>query len=268
MQETSVDTQVVDDATQPYLGQWNRLISTTNWEKGRIITEWRQALIDAGASASDYSDEAWSRKAGGITGQHAGRLRRVHDRFGEVHEQYEGLYWSHFQGALDWDDAEMWLEGAIQNEWSVSAMRRQRWETLGALEKDRPRDEDIVATELDEDYTAEDSEQSTPDSIAGSVKEIRDEQQAQKKDSSKADDDSKGASIYADDDDQSIPFVRPFEDLPQLPADLHDAFESFKLAIIRHKAAEWRDITLDDLLASLDALKELATARADSDTSI
>jgi len=44
--------------------------------------------------------------------------------------QYEGLYWSHLQAALDWDDAEMWLEGAIQNQWSVSQMRGQRWETL------------------------------------------------------------------------------------------------------------------------------------------
>ena len=27
-----------------FVGQWNRLVSTTNWEKGRIICQWRDAL--------------------------------------------------------------------------------------------------------------------------------------------------------------------------------------------------------------------------------
>ena len=34
----------VVEASTEYVGRWNRLISTTNWEKGRIIAEWRAAL--------------------------------------------------------------------------------------------------------------------------------------------------------------------------------------------------------------------------------
>ena len=78
------------------------------------------------------SDEAWSREVGGVSPQHVGRLRRTYERFGAVHKQYPGLYWSHFQAALDWPDAEMYLEGAVQNDWSVSQMRNQRWEVSAA----------------------------------------------------------------------------------------------------------------------------------------
>ncbi len=108
--EPEVEVEIAE-TSERFIGQWNRLISTTNWEKGRIIHEWRSAGVASGAPATEYSDEAWSRLVGGVTGQHVGRLRRVYERFGGVYQDYEGLYWSHFQAALDWDDAEMWLEG-------------------------------------------------------------------------------------------------------------------------------------------------------------
>lgn len=148
---TAFDQGNVEATTQPFVGRWNQLVSQTNWEKGRIIQQWRDALVDAGAPAAEYADEAWSRRVGGVTGQHVGRLRRVYQRFGQTHRQFAGLYWSHFQACLDWDDAEMWLEGAVQNGWSVSQMRHQRWETMGALADQAPRDDEIVASEMDED---------------------------------------------------------------------------------------------------------------------
>src|SRR5687768_3522933 len=123
-------------ASQPYLGRWNKLVSTTNWEKGRIVVEWRQALASQGLPITEFSDDAWSRLAGGVTSQHVGRLRRVYQRFGAVQEQYRGLYWSHFQAAIDYADAEMWLEGAVRSGWSVAEMREKRWETLGKIEAD------------------------------------------------------------------------------------------------------------------------------------
>src|SRR5262245_8140267 len=81
-------------ASQPYVGRWSRLVSTTNWEKGRIIIEWREALVAQGLPVSEYSDEAWGRLVGGVTGQHVGRLRRVYQRFGAAAAEYSGLYWS------------------------------------------------------------------------------------------------------------------------------------------------------------------------------
>ncbi len=50
---------------------------------------------------------------------------------------------------------------------------------------------------------------------------------------------------------------RPSDDLPD---DLAEAFDMFKLAILRHKTNGWEDISRDDVLASLDALKSLCTA--------
>jgi hypothetical protein len=56
--------------------------------------------------------------------------------------------------------------------------------------------------------------------------------------------------------------VRPFEDLPALPSDLNEAFEAFKLAILAHKIDGWRDVSCEDVLATLDALRQLAVAPA------
>ena len=122
---------LIEETSTEFLGQWNRLISTTNWEKGRIICQWRDKLIEAAAPPSSVTNEAWSRWVGNVSPQHAGRLRRVYQRFGSVYYDYSGLYWSHFQAALDWDDAEMGLEGATRTGWSIAQMRYQRWETIG-----------------------------------------------------------------------------------------------------------------------------------------
>jgi hypothetical protein len=65
--ETQIETSIepLDEAalavSEPFVGRWNLLISQTNWEKGRIIFEWRAALIESGAGATSYSDEAWAR---------------------------------------------------------------------------------------------------------------------------------------------------------------------------------------------------------------
>ena len=148
-------TLAVEASTQ-YVGRWNRLVSTTNWEKGRIIHQWREALRQAGAPAASYTDDAWSRQVGNVTPQHVGRLRRVFERFGQVYEQYEGLYWSHFQAAVEWPDAEMYLQGAVENDWSISQMRNQRWEAMGGAPELKPHDADIVDAELDEDVSVGD----------------------------------------------------------------------------------------------------------------
>ncbi len=274
-------------ASSPFEGRWNRLISTTNWEKGQIIFEWRTALKEADAPPTEFSDEAWARRIGGVTGQHIGRLRRVFERFGETAEQYEGLFWSHFQAALDWDDAELWLEGGIQNKWSVSKMRKARWEALGAPEELKPKDEDIIEAELNEDLETREDHSPTivetnfqnvddprspagpdfgDDDESGPVdSQSRTVQDGGESDGREANGDA-GANIYSE-DSNAVPFVRPFEGLAELPEDVGEAFESFKLSIIRHKADEWQAISREDMLGTLEALKELALAPAAADSS-
>jgi hypothetical protein len=257
---------VVVEASTEYVGRWNRLISTTNWEKGRIIAQWRAAMQEADAPAGSYTDEAWSRQVGGVTPQHVGRLRRVFERFGETHDQYAGLYWSHFQAAVDWLDAEMYLEGAVQNGWSVSLMRNGRWEAMGGQPESKPQDADIVAAELDEDVSAANDGEvsSTISESIGDVHDTDDFSEYDETDSAPFDDDSSGSeSTGAASDVPAAPLLRPFESLPPLPADLKEAFELMKLAILAHKVCGWGEIARDDVLSMLESLKQLALAPAE-----
>jgi hypothetical protein len=252
----------VEDSSIEYVGRWNRLVSTTNWEKGRIIAEWRQALSDAEASGTACSDEAWSQHVGGVTPQHVGRLRRVWERFGDSYPQYSGLYWSHFQVAVEWADAEMWLEGAVQSGWSVARMCDQRWEALGLPPDSQPQTADVVASETDEDHVAIGHAASA--TVADSADEVHDYSDAS------ADDDEDAIPFDADETgpDDAMDSVgptaaeptRPFAALPAMPSDLNEAFELFKLAILNHKVSGWREIARDDVLGVLDALRQLATA--------
>jgi hypothetical protein len=265
-EDAAVDQQALEETSQPFVGRWNALVSNTNWEKGRIIHQWREALKESGAPPTEYSDEAWSQRVGGVTGQHVGRLRRVFVRFGATQEGYAGLYWSHFQAAIDWDDAEMWLEGALQNDWSVSQMRHQRWETLGSLEGEKPLDKDVIVSDLDEDFepavhdapakATSRSETSSPRASCEDGPETGAATAA-----SSSDDLGSSVAVYSDDHPEStVEFVRPFADLQELPEDLAEAFEAFKLAILHHKMDHWRQIAREDVLASLEALKQLVVA--------
>ena len=54
--------------------------------------------------------------------------------------------------------------------------------------------------------------------------------------------------------------IRPFARLVELPDDMAEAFESFKLSILRHKLNGWLEISCDGVVDTLDALKQLAKA--------
>jgi len=258
-------TLVVEASTE-YVGRWNRLISTTNWEKGRIIAQWRAAMQEADAPAGSYTDEAWSQQVGGVTPQHVGRLRRVFERFGETHDQYAWLYWSHFQAALDWPDAEMYLEGAVQNGWSVAQMRDGRWEATGGQPEFKPQEADDAASDLDEDVSAA-NDSALPATISESIGEVHgadDFSEYDETESAPFDGDSSvSESISTASDASAAPLLRPFESLPPLPADLKEAFELMKLAILAHKVCGWAEIARDDVLSMLESLKQLALAPAE-----
>jgi hypothetical protein len=259
------DSAEVEETSLEYVGRWNRLVSTTNWEKGRIISEWRRQLMEAGAAPQDCTDEAWSRRAGNVSPQHVGRLRRVYDQFGEAYEEYSGLFWSHFQAGLDWHDAEMWLEGAVQNGWTVAQMRTRRWETLGSPADQEPKPEDVVAGELDEDVdpaTDEIEADLQAETLGGSVGVV----DALHSEDAVLDDardaEPSDASPISEEAPPAEPF-RPFENLSTLPDDLGEALQAFKLAILKHKLSGWKAISCEQVLQSLDALKQLAVAPSD-----
>lgn len=265
-QISGMDTGV-DHASAEFVGRWNRLVSTTNWEKGRIICQWRERLEQEGMPASVSTDEAWSLAVGNVSPQHVGRLRRVYHRFGQVAETYPRLFWSHFQAAIDWDDAEMWLEGAVQNGWSVSEMRKARWEATGGAADSDPLEGEVAAAEFDED--SDPPVENGADSVSDMQGEVRNPATAEDQDAPPFDADAAwepGADAEAVDaagDEPGAPApqpVRPFENLPRLPVDLAEAFEQFKLALVKHKVAGWNEVPCADVLTALEALKQLVTA--------
>ena len=249
--------------TAPFVGQWHTLISQTNWEKGKIIFEWRSALIAADAAASSFSDETWTKQVGAVTSQHVGRLRRVYERFGHTSNSYPGLYWSHFLAAIDWDDAELWLEGAMRSRWSISEMRKTRWESNGGDPKNGPRDEELITSELDDDFdplTAETEEESDREKrdraeSSGPLTEGPDFGDADYEPSIAGESQAGDSPFESESFDAAKEPGNPFVGLPDLPPDIADALEQFKLSVVRHRASKWADISQKQMLDVLDALK-------------
>ena len=99
-----------------------------------------------GRSRWAESRRSTSAACGGFTNASASRTNNT-----------PGLFWSHFYAALDWPDAEMWLQGAVESDWSIGQMRDQRWEAHGAPGELKPSAADIVTNEVDEDAIAPDA---------------------------------------------------------------------------------------------------------------
>ncbi|MBM3964388.1 MAG: hypothetical protein FJ308_04885 [Planctomycetes bacterium] len=277
----SLPVEKLDSASvalsESFVGRWQKLVSQTNWEKGKIIAEWRATLIAEKSPVTAYSDESWARQVGDVTSQHVGRLRRVYERFGESQSSYEGLYWSHFLAALDWDDAELWLEGAARSDWSVSQMRRTRSEAMGGDHGNSERDEELITSELDDGFVGLALEE---DRSAG-MEHDEDEEIRSERDSNGriesgplaegpdfGDEESENIASYDSSDSSSGPEEsfenagdqgNPFAELGPLPPDVADALEQFKLCVIRHRSANWGDFSQSKMVQVLEALRSFAS---------
>jgi hypothetical protein len=165
---------------------------------------------------------------------------------------------------MDWEDAEMWLEGASQSNWSISEMRRTRWEALGSDPSTQPKEADLRVEADDDDFvplnevdpvTGEDRDPYGVEQTGPRYDEpdFGDESEVSSKQSSDQEDD-----LAPWEDSSSAPATNeesPFAKLPSLPVDFAEALEQFKLAIIRHRAMSWTEVGQDDVVRSLDALK-------------
>ncbi|MDR1478666.1 MAG: hypothetical protein LBJ00_06960 [Planctomycetaceae bacterium] len=270
-----LNSPVVEELSTTHVGQWNNLVSQTNWEKGALIIAWRNTLLSAEMPKAAYSDEAWSRRVGNVSPQHVGRLRRVFERFGGQLGSYSGLYWSHFQAALDWDDAEMWLEGAVQNSWSVAQMRVQRWEAIGAPEELKPRSEDVFTAELDDDVNPRNDSFVADKSIDGKMREIgaadivdgfeppdsviadKNESKTKKK-QKKSEPKQQNSSLENEILQTGEVLANLGNNAQMLPTDLAEATELFKIAILNHKLALWQEVSVEVVIGCLNSLKALA----------
>jgi hypothetical protein len=269
------NSPLIDQLSEPIVGKWNVLVSQTNWEKGTLILHWRNELIAAGLPNTVYSDEAWAKRVGHVSTSHVGRLRRTAERFGEANRNFSGLYWSHFYAALDWDDAEIWLEGAVQNDWSVAQMRMQRWEAIGASDEHKPREEDVFVGEIDEDVYSRQSDriegrnveigavdalgEPAASPIAVSVAEPPKRKEQPRKDKAKPPLDKHSES------ESGVPtsgeLLMSLKGIAQFPADLAESLELLKVAILNHKLAGWKSVSADRVCQSLETLKMLTVTK-------
>ena len=90
-----------------------------------------------------------------------------------------------------------------------------------------------------------------PETISSSLGEVYDAAEVEQEDAVADEAIGDAADSFAEP-------VRPFACLPSLPADVQEAFDAFKLAIVRHRAAAWEEISCEDMLAVLDSLREFA----------
>ena len=143
-----------------------------------------------------------------------------------------------------------------------------RGETLGAIAEPSRRDEEFSADEEDEDLRGP-----LDDRPPASSRTLMDERspgavptdEAPRREAGGEPGVSAGEGAACADDDAgaTVQPVRLFAHLADLPADLAEAFEAFKLAILRHKMDGWSQISAHEVLASLEVLQELVRAPAD-----
>ena len=272
--------QLIDEIAMEYVGFWNRLVSQTNWEKGKVIHTWRMRLMDAGLPRNIYSDDTIAKRIGNVSGQHVGRLRRVYEQFNEQ-ERLPGLYWSHYQAALDWEDAARWLQKASEEGLSVASMRIARWEEYGAPADRRPKESEIVSAEPDEDVNPfndsnvdymntgdpESSEgkggrsrkKAKPDSEYDTIHDtgrggqtgVRDEAEMDEVDPSG----SVRSSVWKKFGTNTGDVLNTINQMGPLPDDLADAFELLKVAILSHKLTKWAEVKPELILSCLGAMQ-------------
>ena len=243
---------LIDEIASEYVGFWNLLVSKTNWEKGKVVHSWRAKLKEAGLPRRVYSDEAISQRIGNVSPQHVGRLRRVFERFGSQ-PTLPNLYWSHYQAALDWDDADEWLQRASAEKLSVAQTRVARWEKYGPTLQTKPKDEDIVDAEQDEDVNPY-NDSNAGETVSGhgtkTTKDDAEKEKVKKTKKQKKDDplgefsgksepwEANGPASFT-----TAEVLDAFSKLEPLPADLAEAFETLKVAILTRKLEKWADVT-------------------------
>ena len=279
---------LIDEIASEFVGFWNRLVSQTNWEKGKVIHSWRTKLIEAGLPRRIYSDESIAQRIGNVSPQHVGRLRRVYERFG-ASEPLPNLFWSHYQAALDWEDADDWLQKASDEKLSVAQTRIARWEKYGAPPARKPKESEIIAEEPDADvnpFNDSDADfgafdpgdaddfprsnggrreyESGDETIEPTEGELGGDKEKKAKKSKKDAEVDLGEFEGDDEPWESEPTRQSTADvldgmskLDPIPTDFAEPFEALKVAIMTRKLAAWDDVQPVQIAAYLSATKRL-----------
>lgn len=145
-------------------------------------------------------------------------------------------------------------------------MRKTRWESSGGDPMNAPRDEELITSEVDDDFDAltveadEESDREKRDRAesSGPLAEGPDFGDEDYEPSIAGGANPGDPGYESESFDASKEQGNPFVNLPDLPPDIADALEQFKLSIVRHRASKWADISQKQMLDVLDALKLFA----------
>jgi hypothetical protein len=124
---TETEDQLIDRA--------QTAVSSSNWIVGECASKWTRKYA-RGRTDSDFGQML------GLSGDQVFQRRRVFETFGDVYQGYEGLKWSHFYVALNWDDAPECLQWALEQDATVAEMKAWRRAQRGEdLTQETPLDE-------------------------------------------------------------------------------------------------------------------------------
>jgi hypothetical protein len=156
-------------------------------------------------------------------------------------------------------------------------MRIQRWEAIGAPEELKPRSEDVLTAELDDDVNPRNDSfaSKTDNSTEVKIREIGaadivDGFEPSNLSSPTNDNESKTKKKQKKSETKqydSIPAGKILQtgevltnlsnNSATLPNDLAEATESFKVAILNHKLASWQEVSVEVVMSCLDSLQAL-----------
>ena len=94
-------------------------VSQCNWVVGECAAKWTQRY------ARNRTDGDFGQMVG-LSGDQIFQRRRVWEAFGNTSQKFQGLKWSFFYVALNWDDAEDCLSWAQEADATVAEMRAWR----------------------------------------------------------------------------------------------------------------------------------------------
>ena len=99
-------------------------VSRCNWVIGECAATWTRRYA-SGRTDADFAQLV------GLSGDQIYQRRRVWETFADVRAEYVGLRWSHFYGALNWDDASECLGWAEEMGATVAEMKAWRRASRG-----------------------------------------------------------------------------------------------------------------------------------------
>lgn len=94
-------------------------VSQCNWVVGECASKWTQRYA-RGRTDAEFGQMV------GLSGDQIFQRRRVWEAFGDGHNKFQGLKWSFFYVALNWDDADDCLTWAQDADATVAEMRAWR----------------------------------------------------------------------------------------------------------------------------------------------